>query len=80
MNLTMKLLGWLWGVFAQWSEHLQLKPEALDLIPSGYPVFPPSSSWLTNVEDLWCSSAAQLDQHRYEWGEGSIVFYYSPLL
>ena len=36
-------------------------------------------SWLTNVDgmkDLWCSSTVwQLaaNQHRYEWGEGSMV-------
>ena len=33
------MLGWLWGAVAQWSEHLQLKQEALGLIPGGYPGF-----------------------------------------
>ena len=28
---------WLWGAVAQWSEHLQLKQEALGSIPGGYP-------------------------------------------
>ena len=30
---------WLWGAVAQWSEHLQLKQEALGSIPSGCPGF-----------------------------------------
>ena len=35
------MLRWLWGAIhvAQWSEHLQLKQEALGLIPGGYPGF-----------------------------------------
>ena len=50
---------------AQWSEHLQLKQEALGLIPMavanclGFS----SSSCLTNVDgmnDLWCSSTVRL--------------------
>ena len=34
-----RLLRWLWGTVAQWLEHLQLKQEALGLIPDGYPGF-----------------------------------------
>ena len=48
---------------AQWSEHLQLKQEALGSIPSGCPGFFFTSSWLTNVDgmkDLWCSSTVWL--------------------
>ena len=30
------MLRWLWGDVAQWSEHLQLKQEALGSIPGGY--------------------------------------------
>ena len=33
------MLRWLWGAIAQWSEHLQLKQEALGSIPVGYPGF-----------------------------------------
>ena len=33
------MLGGLWGAVAQWSEHLQLKQEALGSIPGGYPWF-----------------------------------------
>ena len=54
------MLRWLWGAVAQWSEHLQLKQEALGSIPGGYPGFFFTSSWLTNVDgmkDLWCSSS-----------------------
>ena len=46
------------------AEHLQLKQEALGLIPGGYPVFfslPVGS--VTNVDgtkDLWCSSTVRL--------------------
>ena len=40
LSITFKagveLLWWLWGVIAQWSEHLQLKQEALGSIPGGY--------------------------------------------
>ena len=35
----MRLLRWLWGTVAEWLEHLQLKQEALGLIPDGYPGF-----------------------------------------
>ena len=39
LSITFKagveLLGWLWGAIAQWSEHLQLKQEALGSIPGG---------------------------------------------
>ena len=58
----MALKCWLWGAVAQWSQHLQLKQEALGSIPSGYPGFF-SSSWLTIVDemkDLWCSSIVRL--------------------
>ena len=33
------ILRWFWGAVAQWSEHLQLKQEALGSIPGGYPGF-----------------------------------------
>ena len=55
--LSITLIGgvelpeWLWGTAAQWSEHLQLKQEALDSIPGGCLVFP-SSTWLTNVDRM----------------------------
>ena len=56
------ILDWLWGTVAQWSEHLQLKQEALGSIPSSCPGFVSSSSagLLANVDgmkDLWCSKA-----------------------
>ena len=35
ITLKVKLPEWLWGAIAQWSEHLQLKQEALDSIPGG---------------------------------------------
>ena len=58
--------GWLWGAgVAQWSEHLQLKQEALGLIPSGYSgFFLFQLPWLNNVDgmkDLWCSSTAAIN-------------------
>ena len=34
MYTTMYIPDWLWGAVAQWSEHLQLKQEALGSIPS----------------------------------------------
>ena len=41
LSITLKagrgMLRWLWGAMAQWSEHLQLKQEALGSIPGGYP-------------------------------------------
>ena len=52
------MLRWLWGAVAQWSEHLQLKQEALI---GGLGFF--SSGWLANVDgmkDLWCSSTVRL--------------------
>ena len=52
--------GWLWGAVVQWSEHLQLKQEALGSIPGDCPGFF-SFSWLTIVDemkDLLCSSTA----------------------
>ena len=39
-------LRWLWGAVVQWSEHLQLKQEALGSIPGGCPGFFFSFSWL----------------------------------
>ena len=43
LSITFKagveLLRWLWGAIAQWSEHLQLKQEALGSVPGGYPGF-----------------------------------------
>ena len=36
------MLRWLWGAVAQWSEHLQLKQEALGSIPAETLFF----SWL----------------------------------
>ena len=43
LSITLKagggMLRWLWGAITQWSEHLQLKQEALGLIPDGYPWF-----------------------------------------
>ena len=32
LKARVKLPGWLWEAIAQWSEHLQLKQEALGLI------------------------------------------------
>ena len=41
LSITLKarveLLRWLWGAVAQWSDNLQLKQEALGLIPGGCP-------------------------------------------
>ena len=54
---------WLWGAIAQWSEHLQLKQEALGSIPSGCPGFFLFQLAYTNVngmKDLWCSSTVWL--------------------
>ena len=43
MSITLKagvkLPGWLWGVVAQWPEHLWLKQEVLGLIPVGFFLF-----------------------------------------
>ena len=43
LSIALKAEGgipdWLWGAVAQWSEHLQLKKEALGSIPSGCPGF-----------------------------------------
>ena len=33
LKAGVKLPGWLWTAIAQWSEHLQLKQEALGLFP-----------------------------------------------
>ena len=54
---------WLWGAVAQWSEHLQLKQEALGSIPSGCPGFFLFQLAYTNVngmKGLWCSSTVRL--------------------
>ena len=54
---------WLWGAVAQWSEHLQLKQEALGSIPSDCPGFFLFQLAYTNVngmKDLWCSSTVRL--------------------
>ena len=54
---------WPWGAVAQWSEHLQLKQEALGSIPSGCPGFFLFQLAYTNVngmKDLWCSSTVRL--------------------
>ena len=49
LSITLKagrgMLRWLWGAVAQWSEHLQLKQEALGSILGSYPGFF-SFSWL----------------------------------
>ena len=37
LKAGVKLPGWLWGAVAQWSEHLQLKQEALSSISGGCP-------------------------------------------
>ena len=53
LKARVKLLRWLWWAVAQWSDSLQLKQEALGLIPSGCPggsFF--SSSWLTNINKI----------------------------
>ena len=50
---------WLWGAVAQWSEHLQLKQEALGSIPSGCPgyfLFQLAYTNVNGMKDLWCSS------------------------
>ena len=68
MSITLKagveLLRWQWGAITQWSEHLELKQEALGSIPGGCPGFfsLPTGS-VTNVDgmkDLWCSSTVWL--------------------
>ena len=67
---------WLWGAVAQWSEHLQLKQEALGSIPSGCPGFFLFQLAYTNVNgmnDLCALVQFGCYQHRYEWGEGSVV-------
>ena len=54
LSITFKagelMLRWLWGAVAQWSEHLQLKQEALGSIPSSYPGF--FLFGLTNVDEM----------------------------
>ena len=39
LKAGVKSPGWLWGVVAQWPEHLQLRQEALGSIPGGCPGF-----------------------------------------
>ena len=54
---------WLWGAVAQWSEHLQLKQEALGSIPSGCPgffLFQLAYTDVNGMKDLWCSSTVRL--------------------
>ena len=67
LSIALKAEGgipdWLWGAVAQWSEHLQLKQEALGSIPSGCPGFFLFQLAYTNVngmKDLWCSSTVRL--------------------
>ena len=67
LSITLKaergIPDWLWGAVAQWSEHLQLKQEALGSIPSGCPGFFLFQLAYTNVngmKDLWCSSTVWL--------------------
>ena len=58
--LAIGLVALLRGAVAQWSEHLQLKQEALGSIPSGCPGFFLFQLAYTNVNGmkLWYSSAA----------------------
>ena len=63
LKARVKLPGWLWGVVAQWPEHLWLKQEVLGSILVAALFFFSSSGWLTNVDgmkDLWCSSTIWL--------------------
>ena len=50
LSITLKagggMLRWQWEAVAQWSEHLQVKQEALGSIPGGYPGIFFSFSWL----------------------------------
>ena len=59
LKAGVKLPGWLWRAIAQWSEHLQLKQEALGSIPNGCLGFS-SSSWVDGMKDLWYSSTPWL--------------------
>ena len=51
LSVTLKakrgMPDWLWGAVAQWSEHLQLKQEALGSIPGGSVVLSYSSAAIT---------------------------------
>ena len=62
MSITLKagveLFRWLWGAIARWSEHLQLKQEALGLIHNdclefSYVQFNCSSSCFFKVWDMY---------------------------
>ena len=76
------MLRWLWGAVAQWSEHLQLKQEALGSIPSGYPGFFFFSSSMAPAyycrwgEDLWYSSTVRLlsTQEWMGWRDALVQF------
>ena len=53
------MLRWLWGAVAQRSEHLQLKQEALGLIPGGCPgflLFQLAYANADGMKDQWCST------------------------
>ena len=54
LSITLKtgrgMLRWLWEAVAQWSERLQLKQEALGLIPGGYTLGFFSFNWLTLMQ------------------------------
>ena len=70
LKAKVKLLGWLWGTIAQWSEHLQLEQEALGWIPGGCPVFISLVAGLIMLMG-WriCGTLVLYGcyQHRYEW-------------
>ena len=56
LKAGVKMPWWLWGAKAQWSQHLQLKQEALGSVPGGGTRFGFSFNWLTNIDgmkDLW---------------------------
>ena len=58
--------GWLWIAVAQWSEHLQLKQEALCSIPGGCPgfvfffLFQLAYTNADRMKELWRSSTVWL--------------------
>ena len=59
----------MWGAIAQWSEHLQLKQEALGSIPSGCPGFFLFQLAYTNVKI--CGVLVQFGCYQHRYGEGS---------
>ena len=82
MSIILKAgVEWQQGAVVQWSEHLQLiKVGGSGFDPRRLPwVFSLPAGSVTNVDrmkNLWCSIASTvwlLYQHRYEWGEGSMV-------